>query len=78
MMPTDVRDAMAASIRLTSCWPKLPLTDGPDAFSISASTSGLRDNTNPPTENPTMINGNSANTVKYVIPAAKKSPLDPW
>ena len=41
----------------------------------SASSSGLLASTKPAAANPTINSGNSAKIVKYVIPAAKKSPL---
>ena len=64
MMPTEVRDAIAASIRLISWSPKFPDTVDLIRISISSSRSGLRANTNPPAAKPTIANGNSANTVK--------------
>ena len=75
MMPTEVRDSIAESIRSTNCSPKSPATRDLICTSMSASSSGLRANTKPAAAKPTISNGNNANTVKYVMPAAKKSPL---
>ncbi len=69
-MPTEVRDAIADSIKFTSCWAKSPDTVDLIFSSISASRSGWLASTNPPIAKPTISNGNSAKMVKYVMPAA--------
>src|SRR5689334_9255923 len=70
MMPTEVRESIADSISLTSCWETSPDTVDLTLSSISLSSSGWLARTKPPIANPTINNGNSANTVKYVMPAA--------
>ncbi|BBZ62133.1 hypothetical protein MMON_34340 [Mycolicibacterium monacense] len=68
--PTEVRESIAAFITWTSCWPKSPETAVVIRFSTLSSRSGRLARMKPPIEKPTMVSGNSANTVKYVIPAA--------
>jgi hypothetical protein len=64
MMPTEVLDAMAESIRPISCWPRSPDTAPLMFASMLASSSGLLARTNPPAANPTISKGNSAKIVK--------------
>ena len=70
MTPTEAREAIAASIRL-STWPaKSPETADLTRESRAASRSGRPASTNPTTAKPTISSGNNAKTEKYVIAAA--------
>ncbi|SHX38192.1 Uncharacterised protein [Mycobacteroides abscessus subsp. abscessus] len=74
-IPRLVREAIAVSIKLISWLPTSPEMAPLMRPRSSAIVSGRRDSTNPMTAKATIMSGNSAKTVKYVIPAAKKLPF---